>query len=52
MGQRKAVTTKLAAVYRRGSRAGKTKILDELVELSEQNASTRAGRAAAPGRVL
>ena len=35
MGQRKAVTTKLAAAYRRGSRADKTRILDELVELTD-----------------
>jgi len=34
MGQRKAVTTKLAAAYRRGSRADKARILDELVELT------------------
>ncbi len=34
MGQRKAVTNKLAATYRRGSRAEKARILDELVELT------------------
>ena len=34
MGQRKAVTTKLAAAYRRGSRSDKARILDELVELT------------------
>src|SRR5665213_1094381 len=34
MGQRKAVTTKLATTYRRGSRAEKARILDELVELT------------------
>ena len=34
MRQRKAVTTKLAAAYRRGSRGDKTRILDELVELT------------------
>jgi hypothetical protein len=34
MGQRKAVTQKLATAYRRGSRAEKTRILDELVELT------------------
>jgi hypothetical protein len=34
MGQRKAVTTKLATAYRRGSRADKARILDELVELT------------------
>ena len=34
MGQRKAVTQKLATVYRRGSRAQKARILDELVELT------------------
>jgi transposase InsO family protein len=35
MGQRKAVTIKLAASYRRGSRAEKARILDELVELTD-----------------
>jgi transposase InsO family protein len=34
MGQRKAVTQKLTAAYRRGSRAEKARILDELVELT------------------
>src|SRR5664280_725567 len=34
MGQRKAVTKKLATSYKRGSRAEKTRILDELVELT------------------
>ena len=34
MSQRKAVTQKKAAAYRRASRAGKSKILDELVELT------------------
>jgi len=34
MGQRKAVTQKLAAAYRRSSRADKTRILDELCELT------------------
>jgi transposase InsO family protein len=34
MGQRKAVTKKLATTYKRGSRAEKSRILDELVELS------------------
>src|ERR1700728_2087981 len=34
MGQRKAVTAKLAAAYRRGSRKDKSRILDELVELT------------------
>ncbi|HEX9506296.1 MAG TPA: DDE-type integrase/transposase/recombinase [Acidimicrobiia bacterium] len=34
MGQRKAVTAKLASAYRRGSRADKARILDELVELT------------------
>src|SRR5664280_1061509 len=35
MGQRKAVTKKLATTYKRGSRAEKTRILDELVELTD-----------------
>jgi hypothetical protein len=34
MGQRKAVTKKLATTYKRGSRAEKSRILDELVELT------------------
>ena len=34
MGQRKAVTKKLATSYKRGSRAKKSRILDELVELT------------------
>jgi len=34
MGQRKAVTAKLAAAYRRGSKGDKARILDELVELT------------------
>lgn len=34
MGQRQAVTKKLATAYRRGSRADKTRILDQLVELT------------------
>ena len=34
MGQRQAVTKKLAPAYKRGSRAEKSRILDELVELT------------------
>jgi len=34
MGERKAVTQKLATAYRRGSRAEKARILDELCELT------------------
>lgn len=34
MGQRKAVTQKLATTYRRGSRVEKSRILDELCELT------------------
>jgi hypothetical protein len=34
MGQRQAVTKKLATSYRRGSRSDKTRILDELIELT------------------
>ena len=34
MGQRRAVTTKLAVAYRRGSRRDKARILDQLVELT------------------
>jgi len=35
MGQRRAVTKKLATSYKRGSRPDKSRILDELVELVE-----------------
>jgi len=34
MGQRKAVTKKLATTYKRGSRADKARILDQVVELT------------------
>ncbi len=34
MSQRQAVTKKLALVYRSADRAGKTRILNELVELT------------------
>jgi len=34
MGQRKAVTKKLAATYKRGTRTDKARILDEVVELT------------------
>jgi hypothetical protein len=34
MGQRQAVTKKLATSYRRGSKSDKSRILDELVELT------------------
>src|ERR1022692_2408151 len=34
MGQRQAVTKKLAASYKRGSKVDKTRILTELVELT------------------
>ena len=34
MGQRKAVTKKLATTYKRGSRAEKSRILDEVTELT------------------
>ena len=34
MSQRQAVTKKLALAYKRGSRAQKSRILDELVELT------------------
>jgi len=34
MGQRKAVTKKLATTYKRGTRSEKSRILDELVELT------------------
>jgi hypothetical protein len=37
MGQRQAVTKKLATSYKRGSRSEKSRILDELVELTEWN---------------
>ena len=34
MGQRRAVTKKLATSYKRGSRSEKSRILDELAELT------------------
>jgi hypothetical protein len=34
MGQRQAVTKKLATSYRRGSKSDKSRILDELAELT------------------
>jgi hypothetical protein len=34
MGERRAVTTKMSAAYRRGTRAEKGAILDQLVELT------------------
>jgi transposase InsO family protein len=34
MGQRQAVTKKLATAYRRGTRADKTRVLDQVVELT------------------
>lgn len=34
MGERRAVTTKMSAAYRRGARAEKGAILDQLVELT------------------
>ena len=34
MGERKAVTNKMAAAYRRGTKAEKSAVLDQLVELT------------------
>jgi len=47
MGERSAVTTKMAAAYRRGTRPEKGAILDQLVELT---GITRARSCATPVR--
>jgi len=54
MGQRKAVTNKLAAAYRRGSRKDKARILDELVSLTgwHRDHARRALREVAIVRVV
>ncbi len=54
MGQRKAVTQKLAAAYRRGSRADKARILNELCELTgwHRDHARRALRETGKVRVL
>jgi hypothetical protein len=44
MSQRHAVTKKMAAAYRRGSRSEKTALLDSLVELTGCTATTPAAR--------
>ncbi len=51
MGERRAVTTKMAASYRRGTRGQKSAILDQLVELTGWHRDHARARLRAAGQI-